>query len=152
MKSTILKISAISLLMFVIIAGCERDKVKDEIPKTLIEGKWILVGYGDDSTNEFTAEPESEPISSYLIIDTDMIKAFSYRNENELYYNVEGEIVKVTSIGGPTKMGSDTDWGWNFLITIDDVFKYSINNDELILYFEAHKFMKLKKDPAYISD
>lgn len=143
MRTIILKISIVSLLLSLMGAGCDKE---EDISQSILNGKWILVGFGDDSTNEFIPEPESEPQSSYLVFEDGELVAFSVTNKTyDISYKVEGKIIKVIDKGGRTKVGGDTEWGLKFLIAISDIYKFNINS-ELILYYEGQKFMKLKKE------
>jgi hypothetical protein len=123
-------------------AGCEKDVTTLKTGK----GEWTLIGFGDDSTGEFTSEPESEPKSSYVIINKGEMVAYSVTNRTyDISYEVKRERINVTNKGGRTKVGGDTEWGLKFLMAINDIYKFNINS-ELILYYEDQKFMKLKKE------
>lgn len=123
-------------------AGCE----KEDVSQSVLNGKWILIGFGDDSTNEFIIEPESEPKSSYVVFDNGEMVAYSVTNMTyDVSYEVEGEMIHITNKGGRTKVGGDTEWGLKFLIAINDIYNFKINS-KLMLYYENQKFMKLKKE------
>jgi len=125
-------------------AGCE----KEEVSQSVLNGKWILMGFGDDSTNEFTSEPDSEPKSSYVVFDNGEMVAHSVTNvvENMKYILTEGDRVLFTTTGMVTLIGGDTEWGQQFLTRISKVYEFEFKEDTLILYYEDHKFMKLKKE------
>ena len=71
MKTTTLKISFIFLFLGLMGAGCEKE---EDVYQSTLNGKWILLGFGDDATNEFSPEPESESKSSYMIFDNGKMK------------------------------------------------------------------------------
>lgn len=147
MKSKKIKLLTILLLFLPLCvvllgAGCEKE---DDI-RSVLNGKWILIGFGDDSTNEFTSEPDSEPKSSYVIFDNGKMVAYSVTNKTYgVSYKVEGEMIDITNKGGRTKVGGDTDWGLKFLIAINDIYNFNINS-ELMLFYEDQKFMKFRRD------
>ena len=124
-------------------AGCE----KDEMSESVLNGKWILLGFGNDSTGKFTPEPDSEPKSSYVVFNNGELVAYSVTNKTyDVSYEVEGEMINITDKGGRTKLGGDTEWGLKFLMAINDVYNFQINS-ELKLFYEDQNYMKLKKEP-----
>ena len=142
MKTISLKISMLFLLLLTMGAACE----KEDISQSVLDGKWILIGFGDDSTNEFTPEPDSEPKSSYAVFDDGEIIAYSVTNTTyDVSYEAEGEMINITNKGGRTKVGGDTEWGLKFLMAINDIYKFRING-ELMLFYKDQKFMKFKKE------
>lgn len=142
MKPKILKLSLFCLVFALMGASCQDD----EESLSTLNGKWILLGFGDDSTNEFIFEPETEPQSSYIIFENGKLEAFSVSNKTyDVSYKLNGELLNITNIGGITKVGGDTEWGLKFLTSIKDIHKFNMNG-ELILYYETQRFMKLKKE------
>ena len=124
-------------------AGCDDD----DVPQSVLNGKWILLGFGNDSTGEYTSEPDSEPKSSYVIFDNGKLVAYSVTNETyDIYYNVNGNVIDITDKGGRTKIGGDTEWGQQFLNLIIKIYEFEIKEDELKLYYEDQNYMKLKKE------
>ncbi len=123
--------------------SCEEN----DISQTLIDGEWILVGFGNDSTNEFISEPESEPQSSYVIFDNGKLDAFSVTNRTfDMGYTIkQGSSLSIIP-GIVTLVGGDTEWGQKFLSLIGQIFKFELNGDEINLYYENQKFMKLNKE------
>ncbi len=143
-KIKLLNVFLLLLPLCVVImgSGCE----KEDVSQSVLNGKWILIGFGDDSTNEFTSESDSEPKSSYVVFDNGEMVAYSVTNKTyDVSYKVEGEVIKITNKGGRTKLGGDTEWGLKFLMAINDIYNFKINN-ELMLFYENQKFMKLKKE------
>ncbi len=143
MKTKILKLSAIVLLFSLMGAGCEEE----EVSQSVLDGKWILTGLGDDSTNEYIAEPESEPKSSYLVFDSGEMVVYSVTNRtfDTKYIIKEGNKLSITP-GTMTLIGSDTEWGQKFLSLISTIYEFERNGDELKLYYDNQKFMNLKKE------
>ncbi len=143
MKSKILKLSTMVLLFTFISAGCQ----KDNVPQAPLDGKWILIGFGDDSTNELISEPESEPKSSYVIFDKGEMVSFSVSNtiENMKYILKRGNKISFTTHGMETLVGGDTEWGQNFLTLIIKIFEFERNEDILKLYYGDQKFMEFMK-------
>ncbi|HDR52802.1 MAG TPA: hypothetical protein ENN90_14485 [Mariniphaga anaerophila] len=89
MKSKILKLCIIILSFSLMGAGCE----KDDVSHSILNGKWILLGFGDNSTGEFISEPESEPKSSYVVFDNGELNAYSVTNKTyEISYNIESSL------------------------------------------------------------
>lgn len=147
MKSKILKLLAIPLLilpLFVVLLGngCK----KDEVSQSILNGKWMLLGFGDDSTGEFISEPISEPKSSYVIFDNGAMVAHSVTNvvENMKYFLNEDYKIEFSTHGMETLIGGDTEWGQQFLNSIIKIYEFEKSEDELKLYFENQKFMKLE--------
>lgn len=144
MKTTFFKISAFILLLALMGAGCEKE---ENISQSILNGKWILVGFEDDSSGEFIFEPESEPISSYVTFDNGKLDAFSVTNRTlDMRYLIEKENTLSITPGIMTLVGGDTEWGQKFLLCINDIYKFDRNNNDLILYYEGQKFMKFKKE------
>ncbi len=131
------------LLLFIIGGGCE----KNNISQKLLDGKWILLGFGNDSTNSYIPEPSTEPNSSYIIFDNGKMDAFSVSNRTfDMKYELKrGMKISITP-GIITLVGGDTEWGQKFLYTIKNVYKYDIDNSELSLYYENQKYMRFKKN------
>jgi len=124
-------------------AGCE----KDEMSESVLNGKWILLGFGNDSTGEFTPEPESEPKSSYVVFDNGELVAYSVTNRSfDMKYLIKGENKLSVEPGKLTLVGGDTAWGQRFLTLIGEIFEFGIHEDVLKLYYENQKFMKFKKE------
>ncbi|MCK3685841.1 hypothetical protein [Maribellus sp. YY47] len=125
-------------------AGCE----KEDVSQSVLNGKWILIGFGDDSTNEFTSEPNSEPKSSYVIFDNGRMVAYSVSNmvEDAKYVVDEERKIIFSTHGMKTLIGGDTEWGQQFLSLIIKIYEFEVKEDELKLYYESQKYMKLKKD------
>ena len=143
MKTKILKLSVIILLLSLMGAGC----VKEDVSQFILEGKWILIGFGDDSTNEFTPEPASEPKSSYVVFDNGNLVAYSVTNRSfDMKYLIKGENKLSIETGKVTLAGGDTEWGQRFLTLIGEIFEYDIHEDVLKLYHGDQKFMKFKKE------
>ena len=144
MRAAILKISAFLLLFSLIEAGCE----KEDVPQSVLDGKWILIGFGDDSTNEFTSEPDSEPKSSYVVFDNGEMVAHSISNvvENMKYILEDENKILFTTEGMKTLIGGDTEWGQQFLTRIGKIHEFEFKEDTLILYYEDQKFMKFEKE------
>lgn len=142
MKTVIFKYISALLLLGLMGWGCE----KEGISQSELNGKWILLGFGDDSTNDFISEPESEPKSSYVVFDNGKMDAFSVSNRTiDMGYLIkEGSKLSIIS-GKLTLVGGDTDWGQKFLTLIDKSIYYELNDSILDLYYENHKFMKFKK-------
>lgn len=144
MKTTIFKISAFILLFTLMGAGCENE---EDISQSILNGKWILVGFGNDSTDEFIFEPESEPKSSYVTFDNGNLDAFSVTNRTfNMKYLIEKDNTLSITPGIMTLVGSDTEWGQKFLLSINDIYKFDRNNNDLILYYEGQRFMKFQKE------
>jgi hypothetical protein len=145
MKTTILKISFIFLLFSLMGAGCKKD---EDVSQSVLDGKWILTGFGDDSTNEFTPEPDSEPKSSYVVFDNGEMVAYSVTNRTfDMEYLIEeGNMLSITNPGIVSLVGSDTEWGQQFLSLIGKIFEFELNEDMLKLYYQDQKFMKFKKE------
>lgn len=124
-------------------AGCDDD----DISQSVLNGKWILIGFGDDSTNEFASEPDSEPESSYLLFNDGEMVAYSVTNRtfDMKYFIEEGNKLSVTS-GKMTLIGGDTEWGQQFLTLLGKTFGFELTEDVLRLYYEDQKFMKLEKE------
>jgi hypothetical protein len=143
MKTTILKISMFLLLFSLMGAGCE----KEDVSQSVLDGKWVLLGFGDDNTNKFMPEPDSEPKSSYVVFDNGEMVAYSVTNRTlDVKYLIKREDKLSVIPGKVTLVGSDTDWGQQFLTLIGEIFKFDLNEDTLKLYYEDQKFMKLKKE------
>ncbi|WP_372950856.1 hypothetical protein [Mariniphaga sp.] len=125
-------------------AGCEKDKMS----KSILNGKWILLGFGNDSTGEFTSEPDSEPKSSYVVFDNGELVAHSVSNRtfDMEYVLKEGNKIIITNQGIVTLVGSDTEWGQHFLYVIGNIFEFELSESMLKLYYQDQKFMKLKKE------
>lgn len=148
MKAIILKTSFIFLFPLVVGislmgTGCE----KEDVSQSVLDGKWILTGFGDDSSNKFIPEPESEPQSSYVVFNNGELVAHSVTNRTfDIKYLIkEGNKLSITP-GIMTLVGSDTEWGQKFLSLISTIYEFERNGDELKLYYEDQKFMKLKKE------
>ena len=124
-------------------AGCDDD----DISQSVLNGKWILIGFGDNSTNEFASEPDSEPKSSYLLFNDGEMVAYSVTNRTfDMKYSIEeGNKLSVTS-GKMTLIGGDTEWGQQFLTLLGKTFGFELTEDVLRLYYEDQKFMKLEKE------
>ena len=144
MKTTTLKISFIFLFLGLMGAGCEKE---EDVYQSTLNGKWILLGFGDDATNEFSPEPESESKSSYMIFDNGKMVAHSVTNRTfGMKYSIKaGNKLSITS-GTMTLVGSDTEWGQKFLSLISTLYKFERNDDKLKLYYDNRKFMKLEKE------
>ena len=124
-------------------AGCE----KDEMSESVLNGKWILLGFGNDSTGKFTPEPDSEPKSSYVVFDNGNLVAYSVTNRSfDMKYLIKGENKLSIETGKVTLAGGDTEWGQRFLTLIGEIFEYDIHEDVLKLYHGDQKFMKFKKE------
>jgi hypothetical protein len=125
-------------------AGCE----KDDVPQSVLNGKWVLLGFGNDSTGEYTSEPDSEPKPSYVIFDNGLMIAHSVSNavENVKYVFDEEHKIVFSTRGMKTLIGGDTEWGQQFLNLIIKIYEFEIKEDELKLYYEDQNYMKLKKE------
>ena len=125
-------------------AGCE----KDEASQSGLNGKWILLGFGNDSTGEYTSEPDSEPKSSYVIFDNGQMVAHSVSNviENVKYVVDKEHEITFSTHGMRTLIGGDTDWGKQFLNLIIKIDKFQIEKNELKLYYENQNYMKFEKE------
>lgn len=144
MKTISLKFNILFLLFSLMGAGCE----KDDVSQSVLDGKWILIGFGDGSTDVFRPEPDSEPKSSYVVFDNGEMVAHSVSNvvENMQYSLIEENKILFTTTGMETLIGGDTEWGLRFLTRISKVYEFEFKEDTLILYYEDQKFMKFKKE------
>lgn len=143
MKTKILKLSTVVLLFAFISAGCQ----KDENSNAVLSGKWFFLGYGNDSTNEFEAEPADEPKSSYVIFENGELEGHSASNSYNMTYEVTGHD-QLTILGGIKTYIGDTDWGIRFLrsLVFEEKITYNIIKNELYLYSTDSEFMKFKKE------
>jgi hypothetical protein len=124
--------------------GCRQD----DVSQSVLNGKWTLLGLGNDSTGEYTLEPDSEPKSSYVIFDNGLMIAYSVSNvvENVKYVLYEEHKIVFSTYGMETLIGGDTEWGQQFLNLIIKIYEFEIKEDELKLYYEDQSYMKLKKE------
>lgn len=144
MRQKILKLSTVFLFLFLIGISCQ----KDEDLHTVLNGKWIFIGYGKDSSNEFEAEPDDEPKNSYVIFNNGEMKPYSSRNTgNNMTYEIIGQNQLVIS-GGLMTMANDTEWGIRFLtfFLYEKTITFSMDRNELFLYKSDTEFMKFKKE------
>ena len=113
---------------------------------TSLNGKWTLVGFGDDSTGSFISEPHSEPMSCSILFDNGKLDAFSVTNRTfDVTYIVKDETIIYINSGIITLVGGDTEWGQKFLLALKSIYKFNNMSNDLILYYDNQKFMKLKK-------
>jgi hypothetical protein len=142
MKTLFYIISSIFLFLILFGAGC----MGNDTYQTSLNGKWTLTGFGDDSTGNFISEPQSEPRSSYIIFDNGKLDAFSVTNRTfNVSYTVKDETKISINPGIITLVGGDTEWGQKFLLSLNGIYKFNKIDNDLILYYDNQKFMKLKK-------
>lgn len=140
MKRYFFQICTLIVLCCYINTGCQKEQNTDN----LLNGKWIFLGYGNNSTSEFEPEPYGESKSSCVIFNNGEAVAYSSINHHIMTYELDGDDQIIIS-GGLISYAMDTEWGNRFLRAFEDTMSFSIHNDEL-LFVGSDEFMKLRKE------